>query len=210
MIRLYYSLIFWVISATAIAGVEVVVSNTELLLEDEILGVEVKLDNQGNMLSAVSSYSQVVDIPDRRGLNKAYLIAEEKAKAQLIRFINQDITTTRAIEQIEKSIENASRNSSSKEENWNKLNSREIKEIVTEISTSTARGVLKGLKVISKSYDEKKEEVTVVVGVNQKNLASAKAISDANHNSNKNQSQPKEFRSQSQEKLKSRDYDEYR
>jgi len=140
------------------------------------LGVELRIGADGRLSSITSTYSHPADFPDRRGVNKAYIIAEEKAKAAIARFLQQTVTTTRAVTEIDKGLEIASQKRSSEGQSWTKDNTRKVEETLSEISGSSATAVLRGVKVISRKYDEKDGEVTVVVGINSESEAAAQQL----------------------------------
>ena len=52
-------------------------------------GVEVEWDKDGSVRRISSQISQPVQFPDKRGIRKAQTIAEEKAKAAIIRWLKQ-------------------------------------------------------------------------------------------------------------------------
>jgi hypothetical protein len=160
-------------AAQSHAEPELAVTDDTVLLEDTVLGVEVRLDTAGQLVSARSSYSNPVDFPDRRGLNKAYVVAEEKAKAQLVRFMSQDISTTRTVTELDDVVGTARRSRDEQGSTWTKEDVRTVKESLSEISTSVASGHLEGVRLLSRNYDEAREEVTVVIGINPASLAGA-------------------------------------
>jgi hypothetical protein len=127
-------------------------------------------------LSLKSTYSHPVDFPDRRGISKAYIIAEEKAKANIARYLNQTTSTSRVVNDLDSSVGSASKSKSSAGETWTKENTRKVAESLQEITTSGASAVLRGVRIISKAYDEKSEEVTVIVGINKKSINGANQL----------------------------------
>jgi len=200
------------VTFAAHANTDVEVRGNEVVLQDDIVGVEVKLDQTGKLLSAISSYSHPVDFPDRRGINKAYIIAEEKAKAQLVRFVSQEVSTSRVVSEIDNAVEHASRQRGDKGSGWSKTNAREIRESLTEMSGSNASGTLRGLRILSKEYNEKAEEVTVVVGINRQSQSAAGQLGTSNSgaSSNSGRSAGSEFPSAAGESKKARDFQEFR
>jgi len=140
------------------------------------LGVELKFDKNGALLSLKSTQSHPVEFPDRRGISKAYVIAEEKAKANIARFKKQMTSATRLIDEGDASESNSNRSKSNTGETWSKENTRKVNESLREITEGSASMLLEGVRVIGQSYDEKKEEVTVVVGINRQSVQAAKQI----------------------------------
>ena len=146
---------------------------------DNGLGVELKFDKDGALLSLKSTQSHPVEFPDRRGISKAYTIAEEKAKANIARFKKQMTSSTRLVDEGDASESNSSRSKSNTGETWSKENTRKVNESLREITQGSASMLLEGVRVIGQSYDEKKEEVTVVVGINRQSVQAAKQIGDS-------------------------------
>lgn len=143
---------------------------------DNGLGVELKFDKDGALLSLKSTQSHPVELPDRRGISKAYTIAEEKAKANIARFKKQMTSSTRVVDEGDSSESNSKRSKSNAGETWSKESTRKVNESLREITASSAGMLLEGVRVIGQSYDEKKEEVTVVVGFNKQSVHAAKQI----------------------------------
>jgi len=164
------------LAATGLRAEDTRQDSSPLLLSDPVLGVEVRLADNGQLLSATSSYSHPVDFPDRRGINKAYIVAEEKAKAQLVRFMSQDVSTHRVVSEVDQAAEKASRSRTDDRSSWSKDVARTAQESLTETSSSLAHGTLNGDRILSRAYDEAGEQVTVVVGINQKSLKAAAQI----------------------------------
>ena len=143
---------------------------------DNGLGVELKFDKDGALLSLKSTQSHPVEFPDRRGISKAYTIAEEKAKANIARFKKQMTSSTRLVDEGDASESNSNRSKSNTGETWSKENTRKVNESLREITESSASMLLEGVRVIGQSYDEKKDEVTVVVGINRQSVQAAKQL----------------------------------
>ena len=63
--------------------------------------VEIEWGPDGSFNRVYSRYTQPVAIPDRQGIAKAQVIAEEKAKAAIIRFIDQEVASARVVAEIQ-------------------------------------------------------------------------------------------------------------
>ena len=151
-------------------------SDNVAAISDDGLGVEIRFDKNGQLLSVRSTYYHPVEMPDRRGISKAYTIAEEKAKANIARYRDQVVSTSRAVSEIDESLNKSARSRGNAGETWTKDNSRTVVESLNEITTSGASAVLKGVRILERSYDETKEEVKVVVGINRDSLAGAEQL----------------------------------
>jgi hypothetical protein len=151
----------------------------QAVVADDGLGVEIKFDSNGQMLSIKSTHLHPVDFPDRRGISKAYIIAEEKAKANIARFRGQLSSSNRIIKEVDDSLSKATRNSNADGSTWSKENTRKVVESLEEITASSAQEFLRGVRVLERTYDEKNEEVTVVVGINRQSIAGAAQLGEA-------------------------------
>jgi hypothetical protein len=156
--------------AQTVARVE---GGNQAVVADDGLGVELKFDSTGQLLSVKSTFLHPVDFPDRRGINKAYIIAEEKAKANIARYMRQVSSSTRTVREVDDSLSKATRNSSGEGVSWSKENTRKVIESLEEVTGSSAQAVLQGVRILERSYDEKSEEVKVVVGINRQSRAGA-------------------------------------
>jgi hypothetical protein len=161
--------------ATAQISAEVTGANQAVLFDDG-LGVEMKFDADGRLLSLTSTEYHPVDIPDRRGISKAYVIAEERAKANIVRFQSQLSSSTRIINELDNSQSQTSRTRGDAGQSWSVENSRLVTETLQEITSSSAAGMLRGVKILERVYDESSEEVKVVVGINQQSQQAAQQL----------------------------------
>jgi hypothetical protein len=144
--------------------------------ESGIDGPKIEFDKEGNVSRIYSKYSQPVTITDRQGIHTAQIIAEEKAKAEIIRFISQDVASGRVTTEIENSISKATQQQSDGASTLSKLNERTIVQNLTEVTTSAAAGTLRGVIVLETGYDKDSSEVWVVVGISRKTIHASEAI----------------------------------
>ena len=189
-----------------------VTPQNEASITDDGLGVELKFDKNGKLLSLRSTFRHPVEFGDRRGINKAYIIAEEKAKANIARYMNQIVTTSRITTEIDDSLSKSARSRNNSGESWTKDNTRNVTESLKEITTSSASAILKGVRIIERSYVEKDEEVKVVIGINRDSQSGADQLSKGIGNTeNDNTKKPNNnsFPSVGSEVKRSRDADKF-
>jgi hypothetical protein len=148
-------------------------ASNQAVIGDDGLGVELRFDQSGKLLSVKSTQQHPVEFPDRRGISKAYIIAEEKAKANIARYMQQVVTSSRNIREIDDSLSRAIRTSSGDGQSWSKENTRKVIESLEEITGSSAQAVLRGVRILERSYDDRSEEVKVVVGINHQSMTGA-------------------------------------
>jgi hypothetical protein len=189
--------------------------DNQAVVADDGLGVEVKFDANGQLLSVKSTFFHPIDFPDRRGINKAYIIAEEKAKANIARFMQQVSSSTRTVKEVDDSLSRATRNSSTEGESWSKENTRKVIESLEEVTRSSSQAVLQGVRILERSYDEKSEEVKVVVGINRQSMSGAGQL-DQSMNSQNSASRPdpktgadQKFPAQPSERHRAADADDF-
>lgn len=137
-------------------------------------GIDIVFDSAGQWLKVYSTYVHPVEFPDRRGIKKAQVIAEEKGKAAIVRFLQQQVQSDRIVEETE-SVLGITKSSkvSGNTDQTTKTAERKMVESVREFTRSYASGNIKGLSVIEVGYDEKKEEAWVKVGFSRTTMGIA-------------------------------------
>ncbi|WP_293661987.1 hypothetical protein [Rhodoferax sp. OV413] len=213
-ITIFSIIFFFSLHQIALAEIQVQVSiDDQAIISDDGLGVEVRIDRNGKLLSIKSTHQHPVEFQDRRGINKAYIIAEEKAKANIARFMSQAVSTSRITTELDSITSLSNRNRSSGGEIWTKDNSRKVVESILEVTTSQASAILMGVRVIERSYNDKNEEATVVVGINGDSAQAAQQLQKGlinQDNSDKKKSTSKNnFPSIEAEKKRSSDFNNF-
>jgi hypothetical protein len=133
-------------------------------------GLDIEFDATGNWTRMYSTYRQPVGFPDRQGLRKAYTIAEEKGKAQVVRHLEQEITSERLVEEVDNATQQATRTQNGQSASINKTTRPHMVESVRELTRSFSRGTLRGVTVLEQGYDEKAEEVRVKIGISRTSI----------------------------------------
>jgi hypothetical protein len=164
-------------STMSIAG-DVVQTDDSRIWRAGIDGVEVEWANDGTVRRISSQASQPVQFPDRRGIRKAQTIAEEKAKAAIIRWLKQESFTSRVVTEINQDLETASRERSGDGDSWSKTNQRTMVENLNEVVGSFAKGSLRGVMILERGYDEGNEEAWVKVGISKKSIAATGQVNN--------------------------------
>jgi hypothetical protein len=105
----------------------------------------------------------------------------------------------------------SNRNRSNGGESWNKDNSRKVTESLLEITTSQASAILRGVRIIERSYNEKNEEVTVVVGLNKESQYGAQQLQRGlgNQENNNTKAPNNNFPAIESEKKRSSDFNKF-
>lgn len=140
-------------------------------------GVEIEWNADGTVRRISSKFSTPVEFADRRGISKAQIIAEEKAKAAIIRFLDQSVSSTRVVAEVQNDVNKATQErQTGGAPKVSKVDERTLIENLTEVTTSFAKGALRGVIVLEKGYDNKTEEAWVVVGISDKTTAASRAV----------------------------------
>jgi hypothetical protein len=164
-------------------------SSTAVIAQDGLVipadGLEYKFAPDGGLAGVYSTYAQPVLFPDRRGIKTAQVIAEEKAKAAIIRFMEQKVKSGVMVKEVESGIETATRTQGSGADKFVKQNERKMIQTVTEFNGSFASGKLTGVSVLEQGYNEKTEEAWVKVGYNLTTIGLANSAKSLMNSSGK-------------------------
>ena len=136
----------------------------------------ISVDGQKQQVIAV--YHQSVKFPDRSGVRKAVIIAEERAKGEMVRFFSQNQNTMRTIEETDAESEEATRLVDENGSVMNRSITRAQSAVLTQVDSSIASGDLSGILKIEESYDEDAEEVCVAMGFSARSNAMAQQAQD--------------------------------
>jgi hypothetical protein len=140
-------------------------------------GVEVEWNADGSVKRISSRYNTPVESADRRGISKAQIIAEEKAKAAIVRFFDQSVASTKIVAEMQNDLHTATQErESGKTPVVKKFDNRTMVEAVTEVTASFASGRLRGVVVLEKGYSDKSEEAWVVVGISDRSIRAARDL----------------------------------
>jgi hypothetical protein len=139
--------------------------------------VEIEWNSDGSVKRISSRYNTPVEFGDRRGISKAQIIAEEKAKAAIIRFLNQTVSSTRVVTEVQHDLYRTTQErESGKKPSVQKQDQRTMMEALTEVTASFASGHLKGVIVLEKGYSDKTDEAWVVVGISDKTIRATRDV----------------------------------
>lgn len=136
-------------------------------------GVEIEWATDGTIKRLSSTWRHPVIIPDRPGVSKAQIIAEEKAKASIIRYMNQMVTSERLVSEINDDLATSSAKTKDGQLSLATEATRRMSESLKETTRSFAAGRLRGVIILEKGFDPKTGEAWVVVGMSQKTMAAA-------------------------------------
>ena len=158
------------------ASEPITVSETGVKWNVGLSGVSLFFDASGGIDKIVSVWRQPVMVADTRGINKARIIATEKAKAAIVRFIDEDVSTTKVISEMQTDIDNTKQLGTGEAATISSSVTRHMVESVTEITKSSASGLLRGVVVLEAGYDGDTQEVYVTVGISQNTMKASSSM----------------------------------
>ena len=168
------------VALTGLAAAEPSVEKTEagLTWQAGVDGVKIDFDNAQHVRRIYSKVAQPVTIADRRGIQTATLIAEEKAKANIVRFLRQDVVSGRAVTEVDATMSQTIQKSGTAGEGVSTTDQRNVVQGLTEFTGSVSTGTLNGVVVLESGYDPKDKEAWVVAGVSDKTTGAARAAQE--------------------------------
>jgi catabolite regulation protein CreA len=107
------------------------------------------------------------------------VLEKGKAKAAIIRFMDQKVATARVTTEIQNDMNNSTRTRADGKDEITKVSQRKMIENLTEVTSSTAAGILRGVIVLERGYDQKAEAAWVKVGISKKTMAGAQSLKNA-------------------------------
>jgi hypothetical protein len=153
-------------------------SDGTVIWQAGINGVTLEFNPDGSVKRIFSKYSHPVSIPDKRGVHTAMIIAEEKAKGEIVRFLQQEVESGRAVKEFEDTASKSTQEKTAAGETLTSVDQRTISQSLTELTSSYSKGKLSGVVVLENGYDEKEWEGWVVVGLSEKTMAASKAAQE--------------------------------
>ena len=176
---LLFSTLLTLTGNVAYAG-QVEETDASIVWQAGIDGVEIEWGPDGSFSRIYSRFSQPVEFPDRRGVSKAQIIAEEKAKAAIVRYLEQNVATARVIGEVDNDISTSTLSrGSNQSEDVRKSTQRQMISSLTEVTSSVAAKSLRGVVVLERGYDEKGEVAWVKVGISKKSMAASEGLGKA-------------------------------
>ena len=143
-------------------------------------GVVVEWGPDGGFDRIYSKYTQPVAVPNSRGVRTAKTIAEEKAKAAIIRFLEQSVATSTLTSEVSNDIEQSSASSANGTGiQFSSAVSSEMMTSLGEFTSSFSTGTLRGVIRLEEGYETATNEAWVKVGFSNKTMRAAGAVRDA-------------------------------
>jgi hypothetical protein len=134
----------------------------------------IKLETSAKRMVSVTRTP--VKFDDSSGRRKARVIAQERAKGEIVRFFEQNQTSIRTIKSTDEDSETATAITDQNGRKSSKSYTREQSDTLVEMETSIAAGDLSGILQVEEHFDESTQEMCVAMGFSAK---SAQAAQDA-------------------------------
>jgi len=147
-------------------------------------GVTFEFGDDGEIERIYAKHTEPVNFPDRRGISTATTIAEERAKARIVRFIEESVTDEMTVYEleVEAQIALASSQASDGESNpspeVNRENVRASLRSIERMTRSAAEGQLRGVVRLEQDYNAEEEAVYVVVGISRNSTSASRGLRD--------------------------------
>ena len=132
----------------------------------------VQLETKNERLVSISRVP--VKFNDSAGRRKARVIAQERAKGDIVRFFEQNQTTIRKVTTEDGDFETVSQLTDETGRSTRKEYTREQSDVLVEMETSIASGNLSGIRQVEELFDANLEEVCVAMGFSSKSGQGAK------------------------------------
>ena len=170
--------VIWIATIGAACSQAIEKTDDGITWQAGVDGVKIDFDNAQHVRRIYSKVAQPVSIADRRGIQTATLIAEEKAKANIVRFLRQDVISGRAVSEVDATMSQSVEKTGTAIDGISTADQRNVVQGLTEFTASISTGTLNGVIVLESGYDSKAKEAWVVVGVSDKTIAASRSAHD--------------------------------
>jgi hypothetical protein len=144
-----------------------------IVFELPLQGIQIETAAGGEWERIYSTGIQPVEFPDRRGISTAQKIAEQRAKAEIVKFFDQQMSAETIVSEMESSSQVATRQQGSAGDGFGKDSQRVLATSLSEVLRSYSSSNLRGVIVLKTGYDETSEEAWVKVGISRASIAMA-------------------------------------
>lgn len=164
---------------TALAAFAPAVAAQTEVFELPLQGIRIEAGASGDWERIYATGVQPVEFPDRRGITTAQRIAEQRAKAEIVKFFDQEMSAETIVSEMEAATQVSTRQQGSGGESFDKDSQRVLATSLSEVLRSYSSSTLRGVMVLESGYDEASEEAWVKVGISRGSIAMASAASSA-------------------------------
>lgn len=164
---------------TALAAFAPAAAAQTEVFELPLQGIRIEAGADGDWERIYATGVQPVEFPDRRGITTAQRIAEQRAKAEIVKFFDQEMSAETIVSEIEAATQVSTRQQGSGGESFEKDSQRVLATSLSEVLRSYSSSTLRGVMVLESGYDETSEEAWVKVGISRGSIAMASSASGA-------------------------------
>lgn len=169
LLRIFISSFFLSVSVFAIASGHA--SEAETQHSPGSLGPDLHVGKDGNWELSVR-VSQPVRILDQQGIDTAEKVAEERAKAAFIEYLDLQASKDTSVSDITTEVSRALASGALLSGD----SARDITTTVRELIHSYASGELRGVTVLDKGYDANSKIAWVTIGISKNSLALSRTL----------------------------------
>lgn len=165
----------------------------------DMTGVDIGIvwnESRTNWVQLFSTAYGTFDFNDRDDINAAKFEAKLMAKAELVKFMTEEINTVEGMSKVTTKRKNLSATADGTEV---QVNNESIKKVTNNI-VSNSSGLIKGILTLCEHVDKDNKEVQVIVGVSEKTINIA---NDFNRKTKNNKSSNNRKLKQSKSKIES-------
>jgi hypothetical protein len=160
--------------ASMLLGISGPAVGQELMVFDlPLQGIQIESDASGEWERIYATGIQPVEFPDRRGISTAQKIAEQRAKAEIVKFFDQQMSAETIVNEMESTTQVSTRQQGTAGESFDKDSQRVLATSLSEVLRSYSSSNLRGVMVLETGYDEASEEAWVKVGISRTSIAMA-------------------------------------
>lgn len=140
----------------------------EIIYQTPISGVELDFNSSYFKIKSMAEWDLIIG--DKRDIRQAKEKAILKAKSNLAKFLNENISSTSTLEEITKTASNSTSSTTT--------SSRKMVETLVEKISNSSEALLKGVIVLETKVDTKEKSVSVTLGTSEKTMDMADKISN--------------------------------
>ena len=132
-------------------------------------GIQTFFNTDGSIQKILASGEAELDFGDKKDERQALQKATLRAKAAIAKFLNETIKSTKTLEEIQKTVGNATAGG-------DKTTTRSTVETQVEMLENKAEALLRGVVTLQQDIDRDKKLVTVTVGMKEETIQAAKDL----------------------------------
>ena len=134
-------------------------------------GVELKFNDDGSVRAIIATGEADLQFGDRKDIRKAVQVATMRAKANISKFMSEDIKSSENLAEVTETLV--------EQENENTKASRKTAEMQLEAISNNSQAILTGVVTLKQDINKNEKYVSVTVGVKEQTIQAATGISNS-------------------------------